>query len=160
PGGQCQGPSVHPDASLAGLKLVIENASCANGRTHCLCPDAGQVQDNFINLVIYGPNPLPTPGPTPVAIPILPTGPQLLLTVNLKVTALARSGTVPLHVFNQVQDTATTLPQFHAMMSVGDRPAADQTCVPVSGSPPCSAGSVSQVATTDGSVQITATGCP
>jgi hypothetical protein len=158
-GGQCQGPSVHPDASIAGLTLAIENASCAGGRTHCLCPDAGQVQDNFINLVVFGPNPLPTPGPTPIVFPTLPAGPQLLATIDLKVLASASAGTVPLHVFNQVQDA--TPPQFHRQLSVGDTMSVDQTCVPMLPSPPCSdPAAVSQVATTDGSIMISsAQGC-
>ena len=145
--------AVKPDASISNFKVVVENVSCANGRTHCLCPDSGSgiAPDNFINLVVYGPNPLPTPGPNPVTIPTLPDGP--LLTIDLKVAANA-SGTIPLHVYNQVQDSQH--PQFTAFLSVGDKVAVDQTCVPVTGQPPCSgAGATSQVATVDGSIVVT-----
>ena len=144
--------AVHPDAALSNFKVVIENASCAGGRTHCLCPDAGQTRDNFINIVVYGPNPLPTPGPNPIDIPVLPSGPPQMLSIDLTVQPGA-SGTIPLHVFNQAADG--THPQFTALLSVGDKLAVDQTCVPVVGQPPCSAaGSVSQVAITDGSIAV------
>jgi len=142
--------AVTPDNSISNFKVVIENASCAGGRTHCLCPDAGQTRDNFINVVIYGPNPLPTPGPGGIEIPTLPVGPQPLLTIALRV---AQSfGEVPIRVFNQVADSQR--PQFTAFLSVGDRMAVDQTCVPVQGQPPCSgAEDVSQVAITGTAVQ-------
>ncbi len=145
--------AVHPDPSISDFRVVVENASCANS-THCLCnPGTGQTLDNFINIVVYGPNPLPTPGPNPIDIPILPTGPGLLMTIDLNIAATA-SGTIPLHIYNQVQD-ASPPPQYHALLSVGDKTAVDQTCVPVSGSPPCSTGGAqSQVAFTDGSVSV------
>lgn len=144
--------AVKPDASISNFKVVVENASCAGGRTHCLCPDQGSgiTPDNFINLVVYGPNPLPTPGPSGIDIPTLPSGPPPFVTIDLRIGAGA-SGMIPLHVFNEVDDAQH--PQFTALLSVGDKLAVDQTCVPVSGQPPCSAAdSVSQVATTDGSV--------
>jgi hypothetical protein len=166
--------AVHPDPSIANFKVVVENASCATcsktstrhcsvnsdcpadetcvGRTHCLCPDAGQPRDNFINLVVYGPNPLPTPGPNPVEIPIIPSGPPPFVTIDLKIAANA-SGSIPLHAYNQVEDASH--PQFTALLSVGDTQAVDQTCLPVPGSPPCSsAGSQSQIAFADGSVAV------
>ena len=143
---------VTPDPSVSNFKVVVENASCANGRTHCLCPDAGQARDNFINLVIYGPNPLPTPGVNPIDIPTLPPGPQTWVTLKLKVAAGA-SGEIPLHVINQVADGAR--PPFTAFLSVGDKLAVDQTCVPIPGQPPCSAAeSVSQVQITDAGVTV------
>ena len=153
--------AVVPDASISNFKVVVENTTCTPARQHCLCPDAGSgiTPDNFLNLVIYGPNPLPTPGPNPIDIPILPAGPQQLLTINLKVNAGA-TGTIPLHIYNQGQDSSR--PQFTAFLSVGDRLAIDETCSPlaVPGTPPCSAsGSVSQVATTDGTVTIKAPAC-
>jgi len=141
------------DPSISNFNVVVENANCANGRTHCLCPDAGQTRDNFINLVIYGPNPLPTPGPAGIDIPTLPTGPQTLVTFHLKVDASAVAGAVPLHIINQVEDASR--PQFTAFLSVGDKLAVDQTCTPVTGQPPCSAAdSVSQVAITNAQVTI------
>src|SRR5438477_259115 len=70
--------AIVPSGALSNFKVVVENLQCTNGRTHCLCPTGGQTQDNFINLVIYGPNPLPTPGPNPIDIPTLPAGPQQL----------------------------------------------------------------------------------
>jgi len=147
---------VLPDPSISNFNVVVENASCANGKTHCLCPDAGQTRDNFINLVIYGPNPLPTPGTTPIDIPTLPAGPQTLVTFKLKVATGAASGDVPLHIINQVDDQSR--PQFTAFLSVGDKVAVDQTCVPVTGQPPCSAAdSVSQVAITPATVTIMGT---
>ena len=151
--------AVVPDAAISNFKVVVENASCAGGRTHCLCPDAGSgiVADPFINLVIYGPNPLPAPGPSPIDIPVLPTGP--LLSIGLQI-ALGASGTLPLHVFTESAPPAK--PQFTAYLSVGDKTAVDQTCVPVSGQPPCSGAptpSVSQVLITDGSVTVTGIPC-
>jgi hypothetical protein len=145
---------VIPDPSISNFKVVVENANCNNGQTHCLCPTGGQTPDNFINLVIYGPNPLPTPGPGGIDIPTLPAGPQTLVTFKLKVAGGA-NGVIPLHIINQVQDTSR--PQFTAFLSVGDKLAVDQTCAPVTGQPPCSAtDSVSQVKVT--SAQVTAMG--
>jgi hypothetical protein len=148
--------AVQPDPAISNFKVVVENASCANGRTHCLCPSGGGITpDEFVNVVIYGPNPLPTPGPNPVEIPTLPTGPQALLTIDLQATT---GGTIPLHVLNEVDDTQR--PQFHAFLSIGDDEAVDQTCVPTPGSPPCSApGSVSQVVVTDGEVRAAGPAC-
>jgi hypothetical protein len=142
--------AVKPDPSISNFKVVIENASCAS-RTHCLCPDPGSgiTPDNFVNLVIYGPNPLPPPGP--IDIPTLPMGPQQLLTIDLKVANDAL-GTIPLHLYNQVQDAQH--PQFTAFLSVGDKGAADQTCVPATGQPPCSGSADSQVLTTDASITV------
>lgn len=144
--------AVKPDSSISNFTVVVENASCAN-RTHCLCPDAGQTQDNFINIVVYGPNPLPPPGNS-VVIPILPTGPGPLLTIDLNIAATA-SGTIPLHLFNQVQDFSPP-PQFHALLSVGDKLAVDQTCVPMPNQPPCTSAQ-SQIAFTDGTVMVSGT---
>lgn len=144
--------AVKPNAALSNFKVVVENASCT-GRTHCLCPDAssGIAPDNFINLVVYGPNPLPAPGPNPIEIPTIPSGG--LLTIDLKIESGA-SGTIPLHAFNQVTNTSPP-PQFNALLSIGDKLAVDQTCVPVQGSPPCSTGTaVSQVNITDGSITV------
>jgi hypothetical protein len=145
--------AVKPDALLAGFKAVVENASCANGRTHCLCPDAGQTLDNFINLVVYGPNPLPASGP--VTIQPLPDG--QLLTIDLTIAASVQ-GAVTLHPINQANDSSQR-PQFTALLSVGDKTAVDQTCSPLatSGVPPCTApSSVSQVATTDATINVAA----
>lgn len=143
----------HP--SLSNYKLVVENASCANGRTHCLCPDAGSgiSPDNFINMVIYGPDPLPTPGPTGIDVPTLPSGPPPFVTIDLKIVAGTPAGSIPLHVYNEVKDTDR--PQYTAFLSVGDKNAVDQTCVPVTGQIPCGSGdSVSQVDISDGTVEV------
>lgn len=147
-----------PDPSISNFNVVVENATCTSTRQHCLCPDAGSgiTPDNFINLVFYGPNPLPTPGPNPISIPLLPAGPQQLLTINLKVNGGAASA-IPLHIYNQGQDSSH--PQFTAFLSVGDQLAVDQTCTPlaVPGTPPCSAAaSTSQVFIQDGSVTVSA----
>jgi len=148
---------VKPDASISNFKVVVENATCGNGRTHCLCPDAGSgiTPDSFINLVVYGPNPLPTPGPNPIDIPTLPPGPQQILTIDLKAGNTA--GTFPLHIYNQVQDTSH--PQFTAFLSVGDKVAVDQTCVPVTGQPPCSGSATSQVLLPGVDANIIVGGC-
>ena len=67
--------------------------------------------------------------------------------------AAPQVATVPLHIINQVDDTSR--PQFTAFLSVGDKLAVDQTCVPVTGQPPCSAAdSVSQVAITNATVTV------
>jgi len=148
--------SVKPDASIANFKVVVENAYCGGTRLHCLCPaPGGPAPDNFLNLVIYGPNPLPTPGPSPIDIPILPAGPQKLVTIDLKINAGA-TGVIPLKVYTESADS--TKPQFTAFLSVGDKLAVDQTCTTTSGQPPCSAGSTSQVAITNGLVTA-AVGC-
>jgi len=153
-GGYCQVKAVKATAAVSNFKVVVENASCTSGRTHCLCDTA--TPDNFVNLVVYGPNPLPTPGPSGIDIPTLPTGPQQLLTIDLKVGASA-SGTIPLHIYNQVADSDASKPQYTALLSLGDKLAVDQTCVPATGTPPCGAtDSVSQVATTDTSLVIAA----
>lgn len=156
--------AVKPDASLSnppGFRVVVENACCGGGRTHCLCacPDdpSPTTPDNFINLVVYGPNPLPAPG-TGVEIPTLPSSGASgqLLTIDLKVDQTAKMN-VTLHLLNQTDTSAR--PQFTAMLSVGDKTAVDQTCSPlaVPGTAPCAAGgSTSQVAFTDASIAVSA----
>ena len=148
--------AVQVNPAISNFRVVVENATCVGGRTHCLCPESGD-PDPFINIVVYGPNPLPTPGPNPVEIPTLPAGPQELFSVDLVATSGAR-GTLPLHVLTEWTDASK--PPFTAYLSVGDRLAVDQTCVPVQGQPPCTAaGSVSQVAVVDGSVTVAAAAC-
>lgn len=144
--------SVKPDASISNFKVVVENAYCGGTRVHCLCPPVGTAPDNFLNLVVYGPNPLPSPGPTPISIPVLPAGPQKLVTVDLKINPGA-TGAIPLHVYTESADS--TKPQFTAFLSVGDKQATDQTCTQTS--PPCSAGSTSQVAITNGLITAATT---
>lgn len=149
--------AVQPDAALANFKVVVENAYCSATRTHCLCPDAGSgtSPDNFLNVVIYGPNPLPTPGAAPIVIPTLPNGSQLF-TVNFKIASGA-GGVIPLHVLNPVDDTASTKPPFTALLSVGDVNAVDQTCG--AAIPPCgNANAASQVVVSHGRVLVT-NGC-
>jgi hypothetical protein len=147
--------AVHPDAALSnppGFKVVVENATCTATRQHCLCPSqsSGLAPDNFINMVVYGPNPLPAPGPNPIDIPVLPSG--QLVTIDLKVQPSA-GGAIPLRLYNQVVDSSH--PQFTAFLSVGDKLAVDETCVPVQGMPPCGSGAaVSQVNITEGAVNV------
>jgi hypothetical protein len=149
--------AVRPNAAISNFRVVVENASCAGGRTHCLCPEGAGPRDPFVNIVVYGPNPLPTPGPNPVEIPILPQGPQELFSIDLRIGTGA-SGDIPLHVYTETVDSEK--PQFTAYLSVGDRLAVDQTCVPVSGQPPCSsAGAVSQVAITQGNLRVSGASC-
>ncbi len=145
---------VHP--AISNFRVVIENATCAGGRTHCLCPESGD-PDPFINIVVYGPNPLPTPGPNPVEIPVLPVGPQELFSIALTPGPTAR-GSIPLHVLTEWTDASK--PPFTAFLSLGDRTAVDQTCVPVQGSPPCTAsGATSQIAVVDGQVTVAGAAC-
>lgn len=149
--------AVVPDAALANFKLVVENAYCSATRTHCLCPDAGSgtPADTFMNVVIYGPNPLPTPGPAAIVIPPLPSGSDLF-TANFKIGS-GTGGVIPLHVLNQVDDSASTKPAFTALLSVGDVNAVDQTCG--SATPPCGdPNAASQVVVSDGRVLVT-NGC-
>jgi hypothetical protein len=146
--------AVQPGPSLSGYKLVIENAYCSSSRTHCLCPTDSTVPDNFINVVIYGPNPLPTPGPSPVVIPSLPSG--QLFTIDFQLGSTV-GGNIPLHILNQVADSPSTRPAYTALLSVGDVNAVDQTCgaaVPPCGDP----NSTSQVVMSDGRVLVTG-GC-
>ena len=151
----CLPSAVKPGALVSNFKIVVENVSCANGATHCLCPDPGSgiSPDGFINLVAYGLNPLATRGTSGAGFSTLPSGPGPLLTIDLKISPTA-SGVIPLHVFNEVLDSQT--PQFTAQLSVGDTQGVDQTCSMVPGVPPCSsAGGVAQVAIGDGSVVLT-----
>lgn len=149
--------AVQRNPAISNFRVVVENYRCTGGRTHCLCPENGGTPDPFINVVVYGPDPLPTPGPNPIEIPTLPAGPQELFTIDLRVTAGAR-GSQPLHVYTEVRDS--TRPQYTAFLSIGDRLAVDQTCIPVSGQPPCqSANPVSQIVTEDGAVDVAGGGC-
>ncbi|MCX8073482.1 MAG: hypothetical protein N3C12_13700 [Candidatus Binatia bacterium] len=149
--------AVRRNPAISNFRVVVENYTCAGGRTHCLCPTEGQTPDPFINIVVYGPDPLPTPGPNPVEIPTLPAGPQELFTIDLQVGAGA-SGPQPLHVYTETRDSVR--PQYTAFLSIGDRLAVDQTCVPVSGQPPCqSANPVSQIVVEDGQVDVAGAAC-
>lgn len=143
--------AINPNASISNFNLVVQNARCVNGRTHCLCPDAGSgiTPDRFINIALFGPN-LQTASP-PLTIPLLPDG--QLFTVDLAIAANA-SGTIPLHVLNAAADIQR--PQSTAFISIGDSSQIDQTCVPVAGQRPCSAANaVSQVASLDGNIVVT-----
>ncbi len=149
--------SVRPSAALAGFRVVVENATCGAGRTHCLCPDGGSGinPDSFLNIVVFGPNPLPTPGPNPVVIPKIPSG--NLLDIDLRV---ADGAALPilLHPYNQVANPQR--PQFTAFLSMGDVNAVDQTCAPVAGEPPCAGPShTSQVVAKDATLQGAANRC-
>ncbi len=142
--------AVKPTAAASGFRVVIENATCGSGRTHCLCPDAGSGinADSFINLVVFGPDPLPTPGPNPVVIPKLPSAE--LLTIDLRV---ADGATLPitLHPYNQVINAQR--PQSTAFFSMGDVNAVDTTCAAVTGEPPCAGPThVSQVVAKDATI--------
>ncbi len=142
--------AVKPSAAAAGFRVVVENATCASGRNHCLCPDGGSGinPDSFINLVVFGPDPLPSPGPNPVVIPELPSAE--LLTIDLRV---ADNATLPIivHPYNQVINPQR--PQSTAFFSMGDVNAVDTTCVAVPGEPPCAGPAhVSQVVAVDARV--------
>jgi len=151
--------AAQPDPAISNFKVVIENAYCTASRTHCLCPGSGSGinPDSFINVVVYGPNPLPPPGPSPVVIPTLPLNGQLF-TLALRVGAAIQPGSLTLHVLNQVDDTAASKPPYTALLSVGDKNAVDQTCG--TDVPPCSnLSSVSQVVASSGSVTVKTTSC-
>ncbi|GIW45766.1 MAG: hypothetical protein KatS3mg077_3048 [Candidatus Binatia bacterium] len=149
--------SVRRNPAISNFRVVVENYTCTGGRTHCLCPTGGETPDPFVNVVVYGPDPLPTPGPNPVEIPTLPAGPQELFTIDLLIGPGA-SGVQPLHVYTETRDSSR--PQYTAFLSVGDRLAVDQTCIPVQGAPPCqSSNPVSQVIIEDGAVDVAGVAC-
>jgi hypothetical protein len=141
--------AVEKGPNLGNFRVVVENASCTAGKNHCLCGTA--TPDAFVNIAVYGPNPLPAPGSGPVQIPTIPSG--TLLTINLAVESGTPNGVIPLHVVNETADSSK--PQFQAFLSVGDKDAVDQTCVPQTGTPPCSgSGATSQVAIDDGEITV------
>jgi len=148
--------AVAPTTNLDGFKLVLENYRCDDGRTHCLCPESGSgiVPDDFLNIAIFGPDPLPEPGTGPVVIPALPSA--NLFSVRFAVGASAEVGAIiPLHVVNQVANADKA--QFRAFLSLGDTEAVDQTCVPQPGRPPCTATNArSQVTVADGTITVEA----
>jgi hypothetical protein len=146
--------SVRLVGGLNNFNLMVENAACANGKTHCLCPtDGTTTPDPFINIVVFGPNPLPSQG-TGVDIPVLPDG--RIIDLDLKIGAGAPT-TTQLHIYTESVDS--TKPQFTAFLSTGDKGGTDVTCVRVQGQPPCSAGSTSQVAISDATITKTGLAC-
>ena len=140
-------------ATLANFNIVVQNARCTGGRTHCLCPDpaSGTVPDRFLNLAVYGP--VINSGATP-AVATLPSGRFFTIALQIEATA---TGTVPLHVYNAWTDSQH--PQSTALVSIGDDLQVDQTCAPLA-KPPCGAASVSQLAITDGAIIVIATPTP
>jgi len=145
--------AVTPDAALANFNIVVQNATCTGGRTHCLCPDptSGIAPDRFLNLAVYGP--VVNSGATP-AVATLPSGRFVSIAFQIEATA---TGTVPLHVYNTWTDSQH--PQSTAFVSMGDDLQVDQTCAPLA-KPPCGPGSVSQLAITDGAIVVIATPTP
>ena len=135
--------------SVTGLNgdfnVVIENAQCT-GRSRCLCPDtsAGQTQDNFVNVVVYGPKNLPEQGP--VQIPELPAGPTAIVTLTMRIAQTAATGDVPQHVFSALDNGSPAKPQFAANLSIGDQAACDVTA---------NTQNRSNVTFTDGKVTVT-----
>lgn len=116
--------AVSPAGAIAGFRVVVENAFCAN-RNRCLCPtEGGQTRDNFINVVVYGPKDLPPTGP--VTIPRLPTSGQLM-TIGLRAaTPVTVERTETLRLFAET-DLTNAKPTFGAYLSIGDQGAVDQT---------------------------------
>lgn len=145
--------AITPGAALANFNIVVQNGRCTGGRTHCLCPDpaSGTVPDRFLNLAVYGP--VINSGATP-AVATLPSGRFFTIAFQIEATA---TGTVPLHVYNAWTDSQH--PQSTALVSIGDDLQVDQTCAPLA-KPPCGAGSVSQLAITDGAIIVIATPTP
>lgn len=145
--------AITPDAALASFNIVLQNARCTGGHTHCVCPDptSGIAPDRFLDLAVYGP--VVSSGPTPT-VAKLPSGRLLSIAFQIEATA---TGTVPLHVYNAWTDSQH--PQSTAWVSIGDDLQVDQTCAPLA-KPPCGAGSVSQLAITDGAIIVIATPTP
>jgi hypothetical protein len=108
-------------AAANDFAVVVENAECT-ARQRCLCPGAGQQQDDFINIAVYGPKDLPESGP--VQIPRLPNGELLELRL---VSDQAEDSVIPLHVFCEQDNGDPAKPQFAATLSLGDQSAVDQT---------------------------------
>ncbi len=146
--------AITPDPTLADFNVVVQNARCTEGRTHCLCPDpaSGIAPDRFVNVAIFG---QATGSDSALRVTTLPSG--RLLTIALRIGAGA-SGTLPLHVYAAWSDGEH--PQSTALVSIGDDLQVDQTCAPLS-KPPCDApGSVSQLALTDGAIIVIPTPTP
>jgi hypothetical protein len=102
--------------------VFVENTRCLS-RPDCLCPQAGQGRDDFINLVV-SPRSTFDPAPPPEG-PVLPDGE--MLSVRMRVRRDAPS-TVRLHVFSEVDDPKTLpKPGFAGFVTAGDRLSVDQT---------------------------------
>lgn len=136
-----------PENVAENFRVVIENTTCSNGKP-CLCPGEGQELAPYMNVVIFGPKDLPTPGSGTVDFPLLPNDP--LLHVNLRVNNPSTS-MLTMHLFNETDNQGTTpKPQFGALLSVGDDNAVDDTVDRPA--------EVSNVRFTDGLVQVTPSG--
>lgn len=143
--------AIVPDPAIAGqFRVVVENTVCTDDSKPCLCPGTGQSKAQYMNVVIFGPLNLPTPGSGDVTFPVLPNG--TLVTLSLKVDA-PTSTPLTLHVFNETDNQGTTpKPQFGALCSVGDTTAVDDSV-----NRPAN---TSNIAFTDGLVNVkTTTGC-
>jgi hypothetical protein len=103
--------------ALADSRVIGGNTTCAR-RTSCLCPDAGQPRDEFVDILVAGPRVL-RPG---VPFPPLPSGE--LLSIALRVTPRTEAIT-RLHLFNGADDAAA--PAGGALLSVADVSAVDVT---------------------------------
>ncbi len=125
-GGQLAAGAVQvPGGVSSNFAVVVENQSC-NGRNRCLCPDvgAGQTQDDFVNIVVYGPREIPSGGP--VQIPKLPNG--TLVTLNLIAgDGVTEDQVIDLPIYCEQDADTGAKPQFAATMSIGDQSAIDQT---------------------------------
>lgn len=129
------------------FRVVIENTVCTDASKPCLCPGTGETQADYINLVIFGPKNLPTPGSGEVTFPLLPAD-GALVTLSLTVVN-PTTDPVPLHLYVETDNqSATPKPQFGALLSIGNNEAVDQTVNRNVGS------GVSNVQTTDGAVDI------
>lgn len=103
--------------------VFVENTSCGK-RERCLCPDAGQTRDEFINIAVTGPRDI-FPVPKQAGIPTLPSGE--LLSIWLKVGD-DTTGDVPVHVFLETDDPkAMPKPTFAGFVTLGDNQAVDVT---------------------------------
>lgn len=133
-----------PENVADNFRVVVENTTCSDGKP-CLCPGEGETLAQYINVVVFGPKDLPTPGSGPVDFPLLPNGP--LLSLNLRVSSPLTNPLV-MHLYNEADNQGTTpKPQFGAFLSVGDTDAVDDTVDRTA--------QVSNVRVTDGLVQVT-----
>jgi hypothetical protein len=136
-----------PGEIADNFRVVVENTTCTDPSKPCLCPGTGETRADYINLVVFGPKTLPTPGSGEVTFPLLPAD-GALVTLSLTVDN-PTTDPVPLHLYVETDNQAATpKPQFGALLSIGNNEAVDQTVNRGT--------SVSNVQTTDGAVNVIA----
>ena len=122
--------------------VFVEITSCAN-RDTCLCPDAGQARDEYVNIAITGPGKV-VPGPKPGGIPTLPPGELLALSLRVADDAPEE---LRVHVFSETDDPKSMpKPEFAGFVTLGDDQAVDVTAD--------RAGGTSNVRVLDGTILV------